>query len=52
MLFPFINIMREENESLTEEVVSELPAKSSTEICADNLKRANYFMDMFFDEDL
>ena len=52
MLFPFINIMREENESLVEEVVSELFAKSLTEICADNLKRANYFMDTFFDEDL
>ena len=52
MLFPFINIMREEDGGVAEEVVSELPAKSLTEICADNLKRANYFMDTFFDEDL
>ena len=49
MLFPF---MREENGGVAEEVVSELPAKSLTEICADNLKHANYFMDTFFDEDL
>ena len=52
MLFPFINVMREENEDIAEEVVSELPAKSLTEIRADNLKHANYFMDTFFDEDL
>ena len=52
MLFPFINVMREENEDVAEEVVSELPAKSLTEIHADNLKRANYFMDTFFDKDL
>ena len=52
MLFPFINVMREENEDIAEEVISELPVKSLTEIRADNLKCANYFMDMFFDEDL
>ena len=52
MLFPFINIMREENGDIVEEVVSELPVKSLTEIHADNLKHANYFMDTFFDEDL
>ena len=39
-------------ESFAREVVSELPVKSLTEICADNLKCANYFMDTFFDEDL
>ena len=49
MLFPFINIMREENESL---MVGEFPTKSLTEICADNLKHANYSMDTFFDGDL
>ena len=52
MLFPFMSIMGEEKEDVAEKVVSELPAKSLTEICADNLKRANYFMDTFFDEDL
>ena len=51
MLFPFINVIREEDENFAGEVVSELPAKSLVEICADNLKRANYFMDTFFDED-
>ena len=52
MLFPFMSIMGEEKEDVAEEVVSELPAKSLTEIRADNLKCANYFMDTFFDEDL
>ena len=52
MLFPFRNIMREENEGVAGEVVSELSMKSLTEIYADNLKCANSFMDMFFDEDL
>ena len=51
MLFPFINVIREEDENFAEDVVRELPAKSLTEICANNLKRANYFMDTFFDED-
>ena len=49
MLFPFMNIM---GEGVAEEVVSELPAKSLTEIRADNLRCVNYFMDTFFDEDL
>ena len=52
MLFPFMNIMGEDGEGVAKEVVSELPVKSLTEICADNLKCANYFMDTFFDEDL
>ena len=52
MLFPFVNIVREEDVDVVGEVVSELPAKSLAEICADNLKHANYFMDTFFDEDL
>ena len=52
MLFPFVNVMREENGDAVEEVVRELPAKSLAEIHADNLKCANYFMDTFFDEDL
>ena len=52
MLFLFINVMREEDGGVAEEVVSELPAKSLIEIHADNLKHANYFMDTFFDEDL
>ena len=52
MLFPFMNVMREENGDVVEEVVSELPTKSLVEICADNLKCANYFMDTFIDEDL
>ena len=51
MLFPFMSV-REEVEEDVEEVLSELPAKSLLEICADNLKCANYFMDTFFDEDL
>ena len=52
MLFPFINVMREEDGEIEEEVVSEFPSKSLIEIRADNLKRANHFMDTFFDEDL
>ena len=52
MLFPFMNVMREENGGVAEEVVSELPVKSLIEIRADNLKGANSFMDMFFNEDL
>ena len=51
MLFPFINVVREENGNFAEDVVRELPAKSLSEIRANNLKRANYFMDTFFDED-
>ena len=52
MLFPFVNVVREEDGDAVEQVISELPAKSLVEIHADNLKRANYFMDTFFDEDL
>ena len=51
MLFPFMNIIREEYVNFAEEVVSDLPAKSLKDIRADNLKRANHFMDTFFDED-
>ena len=47
-----MNVVREEDGDTVEEVVSELPTKSLVEICADNLKCANYFMNMFFDEDL
>ena len=52
MLFPFMNVMREEGGNIVEEVISELPAKSLVEISADNLNCANNFMDTFFDEDL
>ena len=52
MMFPFMNIMREEDGEIVEEVVSELPAKSLTEICAQKLKHANHFMDTFFKEEL
>ena len=44
--------MREDVGNAVEGVVSELPTKSLIEARADNLKHANCFMDMFFDENL